>query len=133
MINDDGSVTFDLKTQPPGCYTATLFAPPVAIPLTDGFTIVPAPSITLATRAGTKVKLQGSELFKLKDCKVAALSIQVLDDKGVASTIQATGVTIPDADGAVTFDFAFPEGNATWQVQATAGTATSAIVAITGT
>ena len=79
------------------------------------------------------MKLDGSELYALNGaCALTQVTITVRDSTGAVSTNAITNITAVDPTGAsVSFDFAFPAGNAKWQVQVKAGSNTSTIVEIT--
>ena len=130
-VNSTGSATFDLRHQAMGCYDATLFTPD-AVSMKKQVIIAPAPSIIRATRTGNSVKLEGADLLALADdCTLVQVTIAILDDNGVALNETATNISAVDAQGAaVSFDFAFPDGNTAWQVQVMAGSSTSKPVRI---
>ena len=108
----------DLRALPAGCYDATVFTAD-GMPLTRPVMLAPQTIITKAVRTGNAVVVEGSDLFALADsCTVLPVGVAVLDDKG--GSFMPGNVMLKG--GALTFDFAFPEGPAKWRVQVTGST-----------
>lgn len=119
-VNAEGSTfAIDIKKEKlgSGCYAGTITASDAAYPIPD-FVIEPTPAISKATRTGSKVELEGMELFDMPKCG-RAIVFKVFADHDGASSAMAVKNIIADSSGTkATFDFdGFPETDEAWNVE----------------